>query len=213
VLEPLLDVLSASPWAYGVLFLLVVLDVLFPPAPGEIALVTSGVLAAGGDLSIVLVVAAASAGAVAGDHVAYWIGRSLRGYRHGRVFRRARERLPQAEAELARRSVVAIVLGRFVPFGRTAVTLASGILRYPWPKFLALDVFAALVWASQGALIGYFGGKAFQNPLLSVVSGLVLALAITGVVQLARRRSRHRAAHEAPVAPSRAAPACTSPDS
>jgi membrane-associated protein len=212
-LDTLLDVLSASPWAYGVLFLLVVLDVLFPPAPGEIALVTSGVLAASGELSILLVLAAASAGAVAGDHVAYGIGRSLRGYRQGRVFRRARTRLPQAETELARRSVSAIILARFVPFGRTAVTLASEVLRYPWPKFLALDVFAALVWASQGALIGYFGGRAFQNPLLSVGSGLVLALAITGVLEMLRRRSRQRAAHDVSVAPSRATPACTSPDS
>jgi membrane-associated protein len=171
------------------------------------------VLAASGELSILLVLAAASAGAVAGDHVAYGIGRSLRGYRRGHVFRRARKRLPQAEAELARRSVTAIILGRFVPFGRTAVTLASGILRYPWPKFLALDVFAALVWASQGALIGYFGGKTFENPLLSVFSGLVLALAITAVLEIVRRRSRQRAAHRLPVAPSRAEPACTSPDS
>jgi membrane-associated protein len=87
------------------------------------------------------------------------------------------------------------------------------VLRYPWPKFLALDVFAALVWASQGALIGYFGGRAFQNPLLSVGSGLVLALAITGVLEMLRRRSRQRAAHDVSVAPSRATPACTSPDS
>jgi membrane-associated protein len=212
VLDPLLDVLSTSPWAYGVLFLLVVLDVLFPPAPGEIALVTSGVLAASGELSLLLVLAAASAGAIVGDHVAYGIGRSLRGYRRGRVFGRARNHLPQAEAELTQRSVSAIILARFVPLGRTAVTLASGILRYPWPKFLALDVFAAFVWASQGALVGYYGGKAFENPLLSVVSGLVLALAITGVLEVFRRR-RQRAAHDESVAPSRATPACTSPDS
>jgi membrane-associated protein len=215
VLESLLDVLAASPWAYGVLFLLVLLDVLFPPAPGEIALVTSGVLAASGDLSIVLVLLAATAGAIAGDHVAYAIGRSLRGYRRGRLFRRAQSRLPQAEAELAARSVSAIVLGRFIPFGRTAVTLASGILRLPWSRFVALDGFAALVWATQGALLGYFGGRTFENPVLAVFVGVALALATTGAIEVVRRRrgrTRSPDCQDSPVGPL-AAPACTSPDS
>jgi|SRR5215218_2297725 len=208
MLESLLNVLAASPWAYGVLFILVLLDVLFPPAPGEIALVTSGVFAASGELSIVLVLLAAAGGAIAGDHVLYGVGRSLRGYRQGRLFRRARNRLPQAEEQLARRSASAIILGRFVPFGRTAVTLASGILRYPWPRFAALDGIAAVLWATQGALLGYFGGKAFQNPLLGVAIGLGFALLITAAIELARRKRRDRQASL-----SVAAPACTSPDS
>ena len=209
MLESLLSVLSASPWAYGALFLLVLLDVLFPPAPGEIALVASGVFAATGELSLVLVVLAAAAGATAGDHVAYAVGRSLRGYARGRLFGQARRRFPQAEAQLAKRRTSAIILGRFVPFGRTAVTLASGILRYPWRKFAALDGLAALFWATQGALLGYFGGKTFQNPLLGVLIGLALALALTGALEAARRRKRR----DRQASPSAAAPACTSPDS
>ena len=212
MLESLLNVLTASPWAYGALFLLVLLDVLFPPAPGEIALVTSGVLAGGGELSIALVLLAATGGAMAGDQLAYGTGRSLRGYGHGRLFRHARDRLPEAEAELAARSASAIILGRFIPFGRTAVTLASGILRLPWPRFALLDALAASLWATQGALIGYFGGKAFQNPLIGVALGLVLALAITAVLETLRRQRRRRRRGCQPVSTS-AVPACTSPDS
>jgi len=213
VLSTLLDVLAVSPWAYGVLFLLVVLDVFFPPVPGEIALVTSGVLAASGDLSILPVLAAATAGAMAGDHVSYAIGRSLRGYHRGRLFRRAQSRLPRAEAELAARSASAIVLGRFIPFGRTAVTLASGILRLPWSRFVALDGFAALVWATQGALLGYFGGRAFENPLLAVLVGLALALVTTGAIEVVRRRRTGRGdGQDSPDKPG-STPACTSPDS
>ena len=215
MLDSLLNVLAASPWAYGVLFLLVLLDVLFPPAPGEVALVTSGVLAATGDLSIVLVLLAATGGAMAGDHIVYGMGRSLRGYRRGRLFRQARDRLPQAEAQLAERSATAIILGRFIPLGRTAVTLASGILRYPLPRFAALDAFAAFVWAAHGALLGYFGGRAFPNPLIGVLIGLALALTFTAALELARRHRRRlrrdRQASAAP--PSAAVPACTRPDS
>jgi membrane-associated protein len=216
MLDALLDGLAASPWAYGVLFLLVLLDVLFPPAPGEIALVTAGVLAASGELSLGIVLPAAAAGALVGDQVAYAIGRSLRRYRRGRLLGRAERRLPQAEAELAGRSVAAIVLGRFIPFGRTAVTLSSGILRLPWARFVLLDAFAALVWASQGALLGYFGGSAFQSPLVGVLVGLAPALTIACVIEVGRRRRRRGARRNRqalPVASSVAAPACTSPNS
>jgi membrane protein DedA with SNARE-associated domain len=209
----LLDILTASPWAYGALFLLVLLDVLFPPAPGEIALVTSGVLAGGGELSIALVLLAATGGAVAGDQLVYGMGRSLRGYGRGRLFHRARGRLPEAEEQLAARGASAIILGRFIPFGRTALTLASGILRFPWLRFAALDAFAALLWATQGALIGYFGGKAFQSPLVGVALGLLLALAITAALEASRRRRQRRPRPDRQAVPPSAAPACTSPDS
>jgi membrane-associated protein len=214
VVGSLLDVLTASPWAYGALFLLVLLDVLFPPAPGEIALVTSGVLAGAGELSIALVLLAATGGAIVGDHLVYGTGRSLRGYRRGRLFRRARDRLPEAEAQLAARSASAIVLGRFIPFGRTAVTLAAGILRLPWPRFVALDAFAAALWATQGALLGYFGGRFFQNALIGVALGLAVALVLTAALETVRRRRRRQTQRgRQAVSPSAPAPACTRPDS
>ena len=191
-----------------------VVDVPFPPAPGEVALVTSGVFAGAGDLSIAPVVLAGTLGAVVGDHAVYGVGRSLRSYRGGRLFRRARDRLPEAEARLAARSSSAIILGRFIPFGRTAVTLASGILRLRLRRFAALDSVAALLWANPGALLGYFGGRLFASPFVGVLFGLALAMVLTVGLEVARRRQRARLERQAvPGLPSVAAPACTRPDS
>src|SRR5438445_11999987 len=60
---------------YVVLFVLVALESLGIPLPGETALLTAAALAALGHLSIYAVVATAIAAAVIGDSRGYWIGR------------------------------------------------------------------------------------------------------------------------------------------
>ena len=62
---------------YGLtfLFLIVALESAGVWVPGETALIAAGVLASGGHLSIVAVIAVAAAGAILGDNVGYWIGR------------------------------------------------------------------------------------------------------------------------------------------
>lgn len=75
--DSLLDVISSSPWTYGVVFLFAFLDVIVPIVPSETAVITSGVLAATGDLSIAIVILVAACGAMLGDNLAYWLGRTF----------------------------------------------------------------------------------------------------------------------------------------
>jgi membrane protein DedA with SNARE-associated domain len=74
---------------------------------------------------------------------------------------KARARLEWAERQLAERGGELIAVGRFIPGGRTAVTLGAGILGFPWGRFLLYDAFASLGWALFASLLGYYGGKAF----------------------------------------------------
>jgi membrane-associated protein len=66
---------DASGWAYGIVFLLALLDAVVPVVPSETAVITAGVVASAGDLSLAMIVPAAAAGAFLGDNNAYWIGR------------------------------------------------------------------------------------------------------------------------------------------
>src|SRR5438046_10414593 len=67
-------VANASGWAYAAVFLLALLDAILPVVPSETAVITAGVVAAGGRLSLALVVVSAAVGAVAGDNIAYLVG-------------------------------------------------------------------------------------------------------------------------------------------
>src|SRR5690242_2412623 len=94
------SVLSVQSAGYPALALLVGLESTGVPLPGEAALITAGVLAAGGHLEIELVIAVAAAAAILGDNAGYLIGR--KGGRRvlerpGRWQQRRQETLVRAE--------------------------------------------------------------------------------------------------------------------
>jgi membrane protein DedA with SNARE-associated domain len=98
-----------------------------------------------------------------------------------------RKRIDWAEQQIEERGGYLILVGRFIPGGRTAVTLACGLLEMRWRRFIAFDVAAGLLWASYAALLGYFGGKAFEEqPWKGFVVAFVVALGITGAIELYR---------------------------
>ena len=191
---------DASGWAYAIIFVLAFLDAMVPLVPSESSVITAGVVASTGDLSVPLVVLAAAAGAFAGDNTTYLLGRRFGRRIEARFFsgERGRRQIQWAERQLAERGGELIVIGRFIPGGRTAVTLSAGTLGYPWRRFALFDAAAALVWALYATLLGYFGGRAFEHaPWQGLLLALAVAFAVAGGIELVRwvlKRRRQRGA-------------------
>jgi membrane protein DedA with SNARE-associated domain len=194
-------VADASGWAYAIIFVVAFLDALIPVVPSETTVITAGVVAATGDLSLAIVVPAAAAGAFAGDNTAYFVGRRFGEPIKQRFFgsAKSRRRMEWAERQLEERGGELIVVARFIPGGRTAVTLSAGGLAYPWRRFVVFDACASLIWALYAALLGYFGGRAFEDaPWKGLVIALALAFSVAGAVELTRwALKRRRAAKQA----------------
>lgn len=180
-------VADASEWAYAIVFLFAFLDALVPVLPSETAVITAGVVAAAGDLSLPLIIAAAAGGAFLGDNCAYLIGRRFGERATKRFFssERAQRRIDWADEQLRERGGELIVVARFIPGGRTAVTLSAGALGYPWRRFVLFDAAAALGWAVYSALLGYYGGRAFEGAW-GLVLALATAFAVAGGIELTR---------------------------
>ncbi|RKN28574.1 DedA family protein [Micromonospora musae] len=199
-MDGVLDLLRetiTSPWVYLILVGVTALDAFFPAVPSEAAVITAAVVSAGGGRpNIIAVVAAAAIGALIGDHISYAIGRGGGARRLARLPERSRRR---AGSEWARRAVdrrggVILTTARYIPGGRTAVTLTMGAVRYPRRSFLLFDAIAASTWAVYCGLLGYFGGLAFErDPIKGVIAGVGLAVAITLGIE-AIRVLRHRVA-------------------
>jgi len=180
---------DASGWAYAILFLLAFLDAMVPVVPSETSVITAGVVASSGDLSVSLVVLAAAAGAFAGDNATYLLGRRYGTRIEARFFsgERGRKQIQWAERQLDERGGELIAVGRFIPGGRTAVTLSAGTLGYPWRRFALFDAGAALLWALYATLLGYFGGRAFEHaPWKGLLLALAVAFAVAGAIELTR---------------------------
>ncbi|WP_200208742.1 DedA family protein [Micromonospora coerulea] len=198
----LLDLLHqtvTSPWVYLVIFAVTAVDAIFPAVPGETVVITAGAFAVGGEPNLVAVIAMAALGALAGDHASYGIGRGGGANRLARlpVESRRRSSSEWARRALDRRGGLILTTARYVPGGRTAVTLTMGAVRYPARCFLLYDALACGSWGIYCGLLGYFGGLAFErDPVKGLLVGLALSIAVTGTLEVARwlrRRARARA--------------------
>jgi membrane protein DedA with SNARE-associated domain len=153
--------LIASGGLAGV-FLLMVLENLFPPIPSEVIMPLAGFTAARGQMSILGVVLAGTLGSIAGN--AFWF-EAARAFgtartralaeRYGRWLGIGPEEIAKGEEVLRRNGPVAVFLGRFMPGVRTAISVPAGLIELPRGVFYLWTALGTLIWTSALALGGY----------------------------------------------------------
>jgi membrane-associated protein len=194
VFHSLVNLVSGAWWTYPLVFGVAMTDAFFPLVPGETVAITAGVLAGSGKLSLPLCIAVASAGAFAGDNVSYGLGSWLGERTVKRLIRgeKARRGFEWAERMLKERGTYLIVVARFIPGGRTAATFSSGYVQsFTWRRFVVADAIAALIWGNYTVLLGYLGGKAFEDhPWKGLLLAFGIAVVITGGVEMVRHLRR-----------------------
>lgn len=199
--------MASSPWFYLAIFAIAIIDSFFPIVPSETLVITGGVFAASGITSIWFVIPAAALGAFIGDHISYFIGRFAGERLSGPPGSKRRKAFDWAHKTLEERGGLVLVVARYVPGGRTAATMTLGAVGYPLRSFAFFDAIAAVSWAIYSAMIGYIGGKAFEeDPFKGLIVGLGLALTITGIVELIRWL-RHRRRRTQPTSAAEPEPA------
>src|SRR5690349_20224775 len=201
------DLGAVAGWAYLIIFVMALLDGLFPVLPAETTIIAGGALAASGHLHAAGVLGATWAGIVAGDLLTHELARRGRARQFERWSRRPRTRkaLDWATALLANHGTKVVFGGRFVPLGRTSVSLVSGISAMPKSKYLPPLLAGSALWSVYICSLGYFGGSLFGNPLFSVGIGVGLSVALTAAgglgcklkKEVRRRSSADRAHHDA----------------
>lgn len=188
-----LDLLSQPPEAYVIVLLLALGDGVFPAFPSESGLIVAGLLSVVGDLSLGWVIAAGAVGAFAGDGISYALGRFVGAPAQRRFLKgaRARQGLEWARTQLAERGGTVILVARYIPGGRTATTFTAGLTHFPYSRFAAFDAVAAITWAVYGTLLGYFGGRFFEDHVwAALLLAFGLAAGLTLAVEGLRRARR-----------------------
>ena len=194
-----------SSLGYWAVFLLVAAESLGVPLPGETALIVAGAFAGQTHhLNPWIIFAVASAAAIAGDNVGFWIG-DKGGYRlakrYGKKVRLDERKLKVGRYVFDRHGTKVVFFGRFVSILRTYAAFLAGTSKMRWRRFLPANAAGGIVWAAIYTFASYEAGTTLRH--LSGKIDLALGLAAVGIivaVLIAVRHSTSRLADKAELA-------------
>jgi membrane protein DedA with SNARE-associated domain len=190
-LSALTSLQAGSVTSYAIAVVIPALDAILPVLPSETAIIALGVATAGStDPRIALLVACAAAGAFLGDNLCCLLGRRFGPRAEGRFFSTAKgaRRRAWAGHALERYGMLIIIVCRFIPGGRTAVTLSCGLIGYPRRRFITATAAASIIWAVYSFFLGRLGGNAFEDrPWAGFLVAFGVTLVITGLIEAIRR--------------------------
>jgi len=195
----------SAPLSYLAAFWVPALDAILPILPSETVVIALGVATAGSaDPRIAVLVLLAAVGAFAGDNLAYLIGRRFGPLAERKFFsgEKGQHRREWALRTLDQFGARLIVVCRFIPGGRTAVTLTCGIVGYDRRRFVLATAFSGAIWASYAYFLGRLGGAAFEGrPWAGFLLALGAALVISALVEAVRRIRNRRVRPRPPATP------------
>jgi membrane protein DedA with SNARE-associated domain len=181
-------------YGYAAVFTLVGAESLGIPVPGETAVIVAGTYAGHTHrLSPWIIFLVASAGAIIGDNIGFWIG-DKGGYRlarrYGHWVRLDEHKLKIARYVFDTHGPKVVFFGRFVSVLRTYAAFLAGTSRMQWRKFLVANAAGGIVWAAIYTSASYLAGNALQrvSGTIDLVVVGVAVLAVAGVLFFVRRK-------------------------
>jgi membrane protein DedA with SNARE-associated domain len=179
---------------YGVwtVALIVGLESLGLPLPGESVLILASIYAATHDVNIAFVIGAAVIGAVLGDNIGYIIGREF-GYRlllrWGPRVGVNENRIRVGQYLFLKHGAKVVFFGRFVAILRFIAAFLAGVNQMRWINFLLANALGAIVWANIVGLAAYSMGRSIhrlQGPA-GIAAGALACSVLLGIFLYLRR--------------------------
>jgi len=181
-------------YGYLIVFLLVMIESIGVPVPGETALIGAALYAGStGKLEIELVIAVAVAGAIIGDNIGYTIGR----YGGAKVLLRYGHKIHLHEGRLKigiwlfrRHGGKVVFWGRFVSVLRTYAAFLAGVNQMAWKRFLVFNAAGAVVWATVYGVAYYVFGSALEklSTTIDIALGVAGAVTVVAFIVWTRRK-------------------------
>ncbi len=194
-LAPVLD-----HWGYLAVALLVFVEDVGVPVPGETVMLAAAVYAGAGRLNLAAVAVLAFVAAVVGDNLGYAVGR-FGGHRliarWGRYVLLTPPRVAKVEGFFARHGGKVVAVARFIEGLRQANGIIAGLTGMPWARFLAFNTLGAALWVGVWVTVGDLAGRHIGTlyPEITRYELSFLAVAAILVAAVVVHRLRHRRKH------------------
>ena len=190
-----------SQFGYFGVFLLIMIENVFPPIPSEVILTFGGFMTTYSDMTRVGVIIAATAGSVIGAMILYSIGLFLDVARlekivdrWGGVLRLTRKDIHKADAWFDKYGPWTVLLCRLVPLIRSLISIPAGMSNMNFPLFILLTTIGSLIWNTALVTIGAAVGDNWQSIVyyMDIYSNIAYALLIIGGIAICIWYSRFR---------------------
>lgn len=176
-------------------FLLILVENLFPPIPSEVILTFGGVMTVCTDMTPVGVILFSTAGSLAGAVILYSVGRFL----PDEVFRKLLcgqighllhfrlEDVDLAKGWFRERGRSAVFLCRLIPIVRSLISIPAGIARMPFVPFLVFTAAGSILWNTVLVYAGRIAGDSWEkvsaafgvySDLFLMIAGISIAFAV-----------------------------------
>jgi membrane-associated protein len=189
---------ASNWWFLGAVFAIAFFDSVVPIVPSETTVIIAGVAVSTGEApySLWMVIVCGAVGAFLGDNTAYAIGRGFATRFERRAERKPKfaARLVWAAEQIRDRGGLLLITARFIPGGRTVLTLSSGITRQPRAWFVSWVAIACTIWASYAAGLAYIVGQPFkENHTAAFLVAFGTAMSINVIIEVVRHlRAKRR---------------------
>ncbi|MBF2655512.1 DedA family protein [Listeria seeligeri] len=183
-----------ADFGYIGIFLLIMVENLFPPIPSEIILTFGGFMTTVSSLNVVMVIIVATLGSVVGAILLYKVASYFGKERltkivlkHGRILRLKESDIERAENFFLKYGSWAVFLCRMIPLIRSLISIPAGMTKMKMSRFLVLTTAGSLLWNTVLIGLGAFLGESwneivvFMDSFSTIIYSIITVIVVVGL--------------------------------
>lgn len=193
-------------YGYIGVFLLIMIENVFPPIPSEVILLFGGFMTTYTKLNIFGMVVASTLGSLFGAIILYYIGKIFNKDRLkkiisgklGKILRLKVSDIDNADNWFDNKGSKTVFFCRFIPLVRSLISIPAGMSEMPMFKFLLYTLFGSLIWNTVLIIVGSVVGENWTKivGILDTYSHIVVIIlfiiVVVGVYLFYKRRSNKK---------------------
>ncbi|EGL4210933.1 DedA family protein [Listeria monocytogenes serotype 4b] len=183
-----------ADFGYIGIFVLIIVENLFPPIPSEIILTFGGFMTTVTSLNVVMVIIVATLGSVVGAILLYKVASYFGKERltkivlkYGRILRLKESDIERAESFFLKYGSWAVFLCRMIPLIRSLISIPAGMTKMKMSRFLILTTAGSLLWNTVliglGAVLGESWNEivVFMDSFSTIIYSVIAILVVVGL--------------------------------
>lgn len=191
--QVIIDIMNS--YGYIGIFLLIMLENLFPPIPSEVILTLGGFMTIDTTLNVLGVIIVSVLGSTLGATILYLVGRIFNKERLekivegkiGRVLRFKKEDIEMANSWFEKRGYLTVFFCRFIPIVRSLISIPAGMTKMKFIPFILLTIAGSTIWNTVLIWLGKIAGQSWKviSNYVDGYSKIVLVLLVIACIAFA----------------------------